>query len=516
MDFCWGMAKDPFVEQVEKEYGGYRVTLGISRIDAIIKHGGLLDTHFNNLRKYGPDYGKHLSEVVFPKLEAKCYELMQDEPLEVKTEKGIQVKEAFKRAYSTLDLFRSAALYDHLHMDAPYLIKVLTDLISFKTVAPPGDCYNEIVDYLIPIFSQLGFDVEKVVIPPIVFDEMCPFEELVGDRVNLRARMDVGAKETLIIYTHLDVVPPGRGWTIDPFELAIIGNKVYGRGVSDSKGAVAALIAAIQAIEKHGRLRYNLEILLTTDEEVGGYSGLCYMADSGLIEGSHMLCMDGYSDDVVIGCNGIITWEVAVHGKSAHSAASFLGENAIEKALPVIDAIMAHKEDVESRRSSLAANSVLEKIGIEHLMPILNITIIAGGIKENIVPDSCILRGDRRVIPEESMEEAAAEIENVVANLGIDLDWNWWYGYPPMRMDPDHSWVSEVAAAVEKVTGEMPKLSGAQVSLDQAYFAEVTGIPACVYGIGRQMESNAHGADENVRIDDLVSYSKFLAKLMIH
>jgi succinyl-diaminopimelate desuccinylase len=309
-------------------------------------------------------------------------------------------------------------------------------------------------------------------------------------------------------------VPPGSGWSTDPFRLEVDDEKVYGRGVSDSKGAVAALIAALRAIKKYRKFDYNLDVVLTTDEEVGGYSGLCYFADSGFLNGNCMLCMDGYSDDLVIGSNGIITWEVTVHGKSAHSGTSFLGVNAIEKALTVIGAIFAHKRVVEARRSALPASSALEKIGVTHLMPVLNINIIEGGIKENIVPNRCVLRGDRGVIPEEEMEKAAIELENVISNLDIDLDWRWWYGYPPMVVDPNHPWVGEVRRAVEMVRGRRPKLSGAQGSLDQAYAVKVTGIPTCVYGVGRQMESNAHGADENIRIDDLLSYAKFLATLV--
>ena len=83
-----------------------------------------------------------------------------------------------------------------------------------------------------------------------------------------------------------------------------------------------------------------------------------------------------------------------------------------------------------------------------------------------------------------------------------------------MCVDQNHPWVKEVSRAVEKVTCKKPRLSGTQGSLDQAYVVDVTGIPTCVYGVGRLTESNVHGANENVRIDDLLSYAKFLATLM--
>ena len=401
-----------------------------------------------------------------------------------------------------------------LRLDMDHIMHVLRDLIAFRTVAPPGSYYHEVVDYLVPIFEGMGFRVEKMVMPQEVFEARCMDNRLIGDRVNMRASLDVGAKETLVIYAHLDVVPPGDGWTTDPFQMVVKDERAYGRGISDCKGSIACLIAALKTLPTARKPKYNLSILLTTDEEVGGYSGLCYLTDVGLVKGDYMLCMDGFSDDVVIGSNGIITWEAVVHGKAAHSGSSFLGINAVEKSLTLMEALMDLKKVVQSRRSTLAASSALGSLGLDHLMPMLNITMINGGIKENIVPDRCVLRGDRRVIPEESMAEAMQEIEGAVKSLGMDIDLRFFPGYPPMRINPDHRWVAEVREAVENTTGFLPRLSGSQGSLDQAYATDKTGIPTCVYGVGRQIESNIHGPDENVRIDDLESFARFLIELM--
>lgn len=398
--------------------------------------------------------------------------------------------------------------------DTAYLLHVLEKIIGFETVAPPGSCYEEIVEYLLSIFKGMGFETEKLVMPQEVFAAKCTDQRLVGDRLNLRANLDAGAKETLVIYAHLDVVPPGNGWDTYPFQVVQRNGRIFGRGVSDCKGSIAALIAALNALLEKGKLKYNLCILLTTDEELCGYSGLCYLTDQGLVRGDLMLCMDGFSDDVVIGSNGIITWEVVVHGKSAHSGSSFMGINAVEKSLPIMEEIMRLKKVVESRHSQLPASSVFEASGKKNLIPILNITVINGGIKENIVPDRCVLRGDRRVIPEESMEEAMAEIEWALKPLDIEFDLKFFPGYPPMSVNPDDSWVAEVRGAVERSMGFLPQLSGTQISLDQAYATEKTSIPTCVFGVGRQLESNIHGSNENVRLTDLEGFGRFLIELL--
>jgi len=401
-----------------------------------------------------------------------------------------------------------------LQPDTKYLLDLLKKIISFKTVAPPGNCYQEIVDWLEPIFREMGFKTEKLIMPEDVFAAKCSDPRLVGDRYNLRADLFVGAEKTLVIYAHLDVVPAEGNWETDPFQVVQKNGRVYGRGVSDCKGSIAALIAALKVLMENGKPKYNLSVLLTTDEEVGGYSGLCYLTDRGLVKGDLMLCMDGFSDDVVIGSNGIITWDVVVHGRSSHSGSSFLGVNAVEKSIPVMETLMDLKKVIQARRSNLPASSAFEAVGLKNLMPILNITMINGGIKENIVPDRCVLRGDRRVIPEESMEEAMSEIERTLKPLDIEFDLKFYPGYPPMSVNPDHVWVTEVREAVKRGMGNMPRLSGAQGSLDQAYATEKTRIPTCVYGVGRQLESNAHGLNENVRIADLEGFARFLIELI--
>jgi succinyl-diaminopimelate desuccinylase len=401
--------------------------------------------------------------------------------------------------------------------DRGYLMDLLKNIISFRTVAPPGDCYQEIVEWLEPIFRDMGFETTKMKMPAEVFAAKCCDSRLVGDRYNLRADLSVGAEKTLVIYAHLDVVPAEGEWDTDPFCAVQKNGRVYGRGVSDCKGSVAALVAALKALLSKEKPKYNLSILLTTDEEVGGYSGLCYLTDLGQVKGDLMLCMDGFSDDVGIGSNGIITWDVMVKGRSAHSGSSFLGVNAVERSIPVMERLMDLKKVVQARRSRLPASSPVKSVGIENLMPILNITMVNGGVKENIVPDRCVLRGDRRVIPEERMEEAMEEIERALEPLrseGIDFELKFYPGYPPMSVDPEHAWVDEVREAVERGMGFMPQLSAAQGSLDQAYATEKTGIPTCVYGVGRQLESNIHAPNENVRITDLEGYTRFLIELL--
>jgi len=112
------------------------------------------------------------------------------------------------------------------------------------------------------------------------------------------------------------------------------------------------------------------------------------------------------------------------------------------------------------------------------------------------------------------MDVAMQELESFLKPLDVQLDLKFYPGYPPMSVNPDHPWVSEVREAVQRSMGFYPRLSGAQGSLDQAYATEKTGIPTCVFGVGRQLESNIHGLNENVRVSDLMGFARFLIELL--
>ncbi len=414
------------------------------------------------------------------------------------------------------------SLLEHLDSRTEETIKTLDELVRIPTHVPPGENYGRAMGFMAGKLQELGFDVETLTMPRELFEKKNPrLLHLKGERVNLSAKMDAGAKKTLLINTHLDVVPAGAGWSVQPFECTVRDGHIFGRGVADSKGGPAALLTVLSAIKELGiKPKYNLNIALTTDEEMGPYSGLCYLADLGKLEADYFLSMDGDSDDITIASNGNVDWQIDVFGKSYHSGSSFLGVNAIEKSVPVMNELLELKDRVEKRRSNVPASNIIsQKTGIDTLMPVLNITVINGGVKQNIVPDRCTLKGDRRFIPEEEYDEVCREFSGAISNVknkspDIDLEWSCDEIYGPMLTDTEHPWVREVKDAADKVTGKELMLAGAQGSLDVAYAVKVTGLPACCFGIGRRTKSNAHADDENISVEDLKMYTKFLGELI--
>jgi len=417
---------------------------------------------------------------------------------------------------------KMAILSDYLGSGKEETIKTLDELVRMQTFVPPGDNYEKAIDYAAARFENLGFDVEKIFMPRELFEKKNPrLTHLKGDRVNLSATRNVGAEKTLLINTHLDVVPASENWSFPPFECTVTEERIYGRGVADSKGGPAALFTVLSAMEELDiRPEYNLNIALTTDEEMGPYSGLCHLADLGKLKADFFLSMDGDSDDITIASNGNVDWQIDVFGKSYHSGSSFMGVNAIEKTIPVMNELMALKEKVEKRRSKVPASlAISEKTGLMTLMPVLNITVMNAGVKQNIIPDRCTMKGDRRFIPEENYDDVKTEFDNAIANVrnyhpDLNISYTCDEIYAPMLTDMNHPWIKKVQKVAGEVSGREVTLAGAQGSLDVAYAVKVTGLPACCFGIGRRIESNAHADDENIRIEDLVMYTKFLGKLI--
>ncbi len=402
-----------------------------------------------------------------------------------------------------------------------YLLQTLTKLVKIPTAVPPGEHYDEIVEWLISILAGFGFSCERIDMPQELFKARLTDADLQGVRANLLATKAYDARESVDLYTHLDVVPAGEGWSTPPFEPVIKDGKIFGRGVGDSKGNVAALLTALHIMEEQElESRYTIRAVLTTDEEIGLYSGLCYFADEGLLQGDYLLCMDTDNEGICVATNGVLNWELEVHGKSSHSSNPFLGVNAVEQAAVVIQELQKLKAKIERRESTVPCSPEITKLtGQKYTKPVFNVTMINGGVKENLIPPSCTIRGDRRYIPGESADEVQQEFEDAVDTIetkhGIDLDLHPKPGFPPMFTDPNHEWVRRVQVAASDAFGVTKGINGVQGGLDVGYAVQRSQQPVCSFGVWRSIESNIHGPDENVRISDLTTYVKFLLRLLV-
>ena len=395
-------------------------------------------------------------------------------------------------------------------------IACLQGILKIPTIVPPGSNYTDLVDYLEPQFQALGFATRRVLVPAgLIARVPLPLE---GPRVNLVASWVTGKPEAVTIYSHMDVVPVGEGWTHDPFAGEVVDGKVYGRGSADMKGNIAPLLTALSVLRELGiEPRYDIHVVLCTDEEIGGYPGVRYLAEQGFVKG-HVLCMEGtQAPERLIGTAGGVDVTVTTLGKQCHSGMNFLGVNAIEAMVPILDELMALKQVVESRQSKIPMLPVAPGASTRWF-PMLNLDILHAGSKSNIVPSSCQLVINRRIIPEETREQAVAEIRDAIArgrtrSKALDVKVEVMPTYGPMHADPDSPHAQRMRAAYKLLRGyreEQFVTGGVGGSTDMGDVQEVLGIDDFVMcGCGSN-DSNVHGPDEFVNIRDVMDFAKEL------
>ena len=403
------------------------------------------------------------------------------------------------------------------------IMEVMSALINVDTSVPPGNKYREYVDVLKPYFKDLGFQLEEVIVPEELVKKI-PYP-LEGPRINLVAKKDFGQEKEITFYGHMDVVPaPNEGqkkWRFPPFQATMIkSGKIYGRGTNDMKGSMACLILALQIIEKLGLTpKYNINILNCTDEEVGIWPGVRYLAEKGYVKGT-IFCMEGVTNPIIpIGAAGALNVIVEAFGRSCHSGMNFMGINAIEESIPILVELMKLKRIVEARESKTIPG--LPRFGTgekRNMTPMFNIDIIKAGTKTNIVPDYCTFTINRRVIPDENIDEVKKEIADAIErgkSQGklLDVKAKYIYDYPPMTADPnapDITRLKKVIMEVQKVPEERIAIIGNAGSTDMGFVSEILGTNDIImHGVG-DPGSNAHGVNEHVKLKDVITFIKEL------
>ncbi len=385
--------------------------------------------------------------------------------------------------------------------------RLLGELVAVDTSVPPGNNYRQALKVAGELLEANGFEVSYAVTPREDVQRILgASSKAEGERVNLVARLGSTPGKTLLLNSHIDVVPPGPNWSKNPFELIREGGKLYGRGASDNKGGVAAIVSAATRLSRQN-LKGNLIVALTCDEEIGGRTGLGYLLDQGLTADAAIVG-DGGIKTVGVASNGCMRFKLKVLGRASHSSRNWLGVNAIEKASAAIQALAEHNAELSSRRSEVPADP---ESGVERLRPSLTVAQIWGGVKDNVVPPSCEIVVDRRLIPEEKWEDAKREIESILEKLArSNRDFKYELSFDrqnhfSFKVDRNAEIVTEYAEAWSSVTEERPLLVGGLGCVDSCYLA-AKGVPVVTAGVGRS-GNGAHSADEFVFEKDLQSFS---------
>ncbi|MDD7908811.1 ArgE/DapE family deacylase [Pseudovibrio exalbescens] len=386
-------------------------------------------------------------------------------------------------------------------------VKFLRKLVKVPSDNPPGDTEPHAMKAA-KLLEKLGFVVEQHPVPePFVRQNgMVSVTNLI-----VRETFGKGKGPVIALNAHGDVVPPGDGWTKDPYGAEIDNGAMYGRGVAVSKSDFATYAFALLALKENAKgLNGTVELHLTYDEEAGGFVGPKWILEQDLSK-PDMAISAGFSYAITTAHNGCLHMEVILRGKQAHAAMPETGHDALEAATHVLQAVYGE-------RARLAKIKSAQK-GID--TPKITVGLISGGINTNVVPDRVALRLDRRLIPEENgeqVEDALIELIEGALPKGskVEVECRRIMLAEPLRELPG---VEKMVAAIQKPAkaelGVKVQPTGVPLYTDARHYSEA-GIPTILYGAGPRsiLEANAHGADEHLQLSDLKSATVIVAEAL--
>jgi acetylornithine deacetylase/succinyl-diaminopimelate desuccinylase-like protein len=378
----------------------------------------------------------------------------------------------------------------------------LAALVRAPSDNPPGDCAPHAA-VAAGLLEGLGFGVERHPVPAV----LAAAHGMVS-ATNLIIRHRFGPGPVIALNAHGDVVPPGAGWSTDPYGARIIDGWMYGRGVAVSKSDIATYAFALAALRESGlALNGTVELHITYDEETGGEIGPALLLAEGISKPDFAIAA-GFSYAVVTAHNGCLHLEVTVHGKSAHAAKPQTGADALEAANAILTALYA------ARKTLAAQPSAFPGIGA----PGLTVGLIEGGINTNVVPDRITFRLDRRITPEEdalAAEEALRALitQSAAGFPGISVEISRILVAAPLTPAPGAARLADVLCKhAGAVFGEAIPTIGAPLYTDARHYA-AAGIPIVLYGAGPRgiEDANAHRADERLFLDDFHKATEVIA-----
>lgn len=404
---------------------------------------------------------------------------------------------------------KTAAPYEALdawidaHFDEE--VRFLQELVRVPTDTPPGNNAPH-AERTADLLQAFGFAAEKHAVP-------APAVQAAGLETitNLVVRRKYGPGRTVALNAHGDVVPPGDGWTHDPYGGEVEDGKLFGRAAAVSKCDFATFTFATRALEALGApLKGGVELYFTYDEEFGGELGPGWLLQQGLVK-PDLLIAAGFSYQVITAHNGCLQMEVTVNGKMGHAAVPETGVDALQAATRILVALYDQNTQYKQVKSQVK--------GINH--PYLNVGLIEGGTNTNVVPGKVVLKLDRRMIPEENPAEVEATIRKVIQDAtagqpGITVEIKRMLLANALQpLDGNRPLVDALSRHATSVFGEEIGAAGTPLYTDARLFGEA-GVPAVLYGCGPRTvgESNAKRADEHIDLEDLRRATKVVARAL--
>lgn len=367
------------------------------------------------------------------------------------------------------------------------VLSILSDLIAIPSTFPPGNT-AAICAYAADRLEKAGYRVQ------ILHRDQAQIANVVAERDGALPG------PALMFNAHADTVGIGElaAWETDPLLATLIDGRVHGLGAGNCKGSMAAqLWLAEQVARRGGPLRGRIIFTFCGDEENLGPDGAFYLREIGAVKPDMLVVGTQTENQLITAERGVMWVEVTARGRSAHAGNPDAGDNAILRLMRVtahLDAVMAQR---------LRGRKVGEQ------QSTMNIGIFRGGENTNVVPERARVEIDRRLLPEEKVEEAFAEIEALVkAHPEAEhLSCRLLTGTNGFRAPHEGPLVTSLCAAIGQVTGAPARFLKDTGASDGRYFAD-DGIEIVNFGPGAGWQG--HRANEYVPLDELVTSTAIL------
>jgi succinyl-diaminopimelate desuccinylase len=349
------------------------------------------------------------------------------------------------------------------------LVALTERLISYDTSEP--EAISEAAGFVKGWLEARGIEAER--------------DEVRGLPV-IRAEVGPAEAPTVVLHGHLDVVPGLEG----QFDPRIEGDRLYGRGAYDMKGALAAMLIVTASMADSERVRVRLGVVGDEESEEGEERGCDHLVDSGFLGD---FAITGEPTDLHIGieAKGVLAVRLEVGGRAAHGATPWLGDNAVLNAIDVF-------RSIESLPFARHSSELFDR-------PSINLGRILGGDALNKVPDRCVIDVDIRYLPEQDPSEIMAEVRELPGVEATAL-----LTRPPAIVDRDSAFVRALRdAASEHHHGE-PMSVGRDGASDAVSFLRV-GVPAVEFG---PVGAGHHGPEEWVSVSSLETYRQALESFL--
>ena len=388
------------------------------------------------------------------------------------------------------------------NIDREQTVNLLKQLVRIPSPNPPGDS-RDIADFLSQTLKETGFYPRQFKVDQ--------------NHVSVITRIEGSSRgRSLLLNGHIDTVPIGdpEKWTVDPLGAELKNGKICGRGATDCKSGVTAMIIAAEAIRKADVcLRGDVILAMVAGEETLSDKGTGYLLKEGWLNADAAVIAEpttlptedsGHQPlQIFIASRGMVLFEITVTGKAVHAKVAHLGVNAIEKISKIVLALQQSKFEPN----------------LEHPLcgkPSINVGLIAGGTSPNVVPDHCVMTLNRNIVPGEDTAVVIEGIKAIIEKLktedsALNTTVRITLREDPVEISRDEPIVTILNQAIEAATAVKADIGG-MIGVNDSRLLIKRGIPTVVCGPG--ITTQSHSIDEYAEIDAVVNAAKAYALLM--